>query len=104
KAKILQKRYPEIQNPNFNTATLFDIGNRKDFGSTTNFEFSSSCRTQYEFDIQECKANALIGAAACGLSAATLVGALACGAAVIAYRATCGYFAERAFDTCVLNQ
>lgn len=60
-------------------------------------------RRQYDTDIAECKTNALIGAWACGLTAATLLGALGYGAAVIAYRASCGFFAERAFDNCVLS-
>lgn len=98
KAQILQKRYPEVQDRSFVTTSYINPG------LTANFVLAEdeSCRKQYDTDIAECKTNALIGAAACGLSAATLVGALGCGAAVIAYRASCGFFAERAFDNCVL--
>lgn len=98
KAQTLQKRYPEIQDPNFNTSRLINIE------STTNFALKGdgSCKQQYDTDIAECKTNALIGATACGLGAATLVGALACGAGVVAYRSACGYFADRSFANCVL--
>lgn len=98
KAQALQKKYPEIQDPSFNLISLINPKSTSTFA----LKGDGSCRQQYDSDIAECKTNALIGAAACGLGAATLVGALGCGAVVIAYRASCGFFADRAFDNCVM--
>lgn len=102
KAQILQKRYPEVQDRSFNTANIINPNLSMNAVITANSD--GSCRQQYDTDIAECKTNAAIGAAACGLGAATLGGALACGAGVIAYRSACGYFADRSFDNCVLAQ
>jgi hypothetical protein len=100
KAQTLKKGYPEVQDPNFNTASHINPE------VTANFAFKGdgSCRRAYDTDIAECKTMAAIGAVGCGLAAWTIGGALICGAGVIAARSACGYFSDRRIDNCVLSK
>lgn len=104
KAQVLQKRYPEVMQVGFNYSSIVTTNKLANPSIFANLgpEADKACYRQFETDIAECQAIAAIGAVGCGLSSWTLVGALGCGAAVIAVRATCGYFAARTMDNCTI--
>lgn len=100
KSYALKKMYPELskmeegqlyEKIKISTVSLLD----------TNINYRGGCGAAYASDKQACDEAALVGAAVCGLSAATLIGALGCGAAVIVGHNICVRHAERNYGICM---
>lgn len=92
----LKDRYPEISDSDFDVTQLVEAN----VGISSLYKGGDACLRQHTIDIDSCKTQALVGAAVCGLSSATIVGALACGAGVVAYRSICGSTAEKTYENC----
>src|SRR5690625_5500032 len=71
-------RYPEISDSDFDVTKLVEAN----VGISSLYKGGDACLRQHTIDIDSCKTQALVGAAVCGLSSATIVGAMACGAVV----------------------
>src|SRR5690625_5889410 len=78
-------RYPEISDSDFDVTQLVEAN----VGISSLYKGGDACLRQHTIDIDSCKTQALVGAAVCGLSSATIVGAMACGAVVVTYRSIC---------------
>ena len=92
----LKDRYPEISDSDFDVTQLVE----SNVGISSLYKGGDACLRQHTVDIDSCKSKAVVGAAVCGLSSATIVGALACGAGVVVYRSICGSTADKTYENC----